>query len=176
MSDGKIEIMKRYILIALLLVGCSQPHEPVIVFLGDSTITRWEWEGYETWTREYPDAINAGVGGDTPMDVIHRLDTIHITPDIVVLSVGINGIGTSTVRDIRWLVFAIQDKWPDCKVLMVSTLGGIWDTGLAGMDNGDTVRVLCIDPERGSDGIHLTSDGYKEWSREMQPVLREMMR
>ena len=96
----------------------TQTDAKTIVLLGDSRISEWrpalQIEGYQI--------INAGVGGESTIEIQRRLerDVLRLKPDIVILQAGINDLTAASTR-------GMQD--PEAfRRQVISNIGSIVDT------------------------------------------------
>lgn len=112
---NKVEVFKKEI------------HEPgSIVFLGDSMISYWNIGN----NIKNDNIINWGIGGDTTIGVLDRLDlVINLNPSIVIISVGSNDlirVPNTTINDIGERIKLINEKLkksiPDVIVKFISLL------------------------------------------------------
>jgi lysophospholipase L1-like esterase len=166
-----------------------------VLFLGDS-IT--EFTAWEDWFPELRTS-NRGIGGQTIRDVMARLETAIVEPRAVSLLIGTNdlhGLGSSRdVREIaramRALVERIREMAPSTCLLVNSVMprSVVFRDRIVELnhtykaiadDSGstfiDTWAVLAapngaIRPELSSDGLHLSSDGYRAWVDVLRPHL-----
>lgn len=75
----------------------AQPAPPKIVFMGDSIVARWTLPA---------ELVNAGIGGNTTLQLLARFDTDVIArkPALLLLEGGVNDL------DREWLPYAIADN------------------------------------------------------------------
>lgn len=80
-----------------------------ILFLGDSMISYWNINN----NIKNKDIINWGIGGDTTIGVLDRLDlVINIKPRIVIISIGSNDlirVSNATIQDIGYRINLIKE-------------------------------------------------------------------
>lgn len=95
-----------------------------IVMLGDSMIL------YNEWSEEFPigPILNRGIGGDTTVGLLKRLDTItkgH--PKCIIIMIGVNDIAKGftkdqTLKNYNEILSKIEKDSPNSKVIITSIL------------------------------------------------------
>ena len=171
----------------------SYPARETILFLGDSLIEAGDWA---TW---FPDenVINAGRGGDTTDDVLHRLELVtDARPDEIVVLIGTNDLGTRQtvehlVRNIETICVTLRRALPGSRLLVQSVLPRgreyaqrIQDANIHLRQFSSTVRAQFLDlwpalalddgelnPVYSEDRLHLNDAGYEAWLTELRPAL-----
>lgn len=129
-----------------------------------------------------------------------------ISPKVVVLLIGTNNANSDApepiAKAIEKIVTITRQKLPKTKVLLlgifprrartgpnaerpVETVGKV-NPLIAKLDDGKMVRFLDLTPKflvNGQvppdimpDGVHLSAKGYDIWAKNMQPLLKEMMK
>jgi lysophospholipase L1-like esterase len=115
--DTKVEAFKTY---------NAYANKKGIVFLGDS-ITQ-DYNVYE-YFKSY-DVYNRGIGGDTTLGVLKRLDesVFQLEPKQVFMMIGTNDFELTNQtyleihENIKTIVEDIHHKLPNCKIMIISTL------------------------------------------------------
>jgi len=155
---------------------------PVVAMFGDSLANGglWsEWFGDMVWNR--------GIGGDTSVQGLQRVDEIiQLHPSVVIVEFGTNDIGTippdQTVRNISEIVTKLRGGLADSKIVVLGLLPGPnrERSALARDVNARLARTIgnetfldmfeafstptgVIVPELTTDGTHLTPEGYRRW-------------
>ncbi|WP_196593484.1 GDSL-type esterase/lipase family protein [Pectinatus sottacetonis] len=100
-----------------------EPHKPrPIVFLGDSMTDEGNWE------RLFPgqNVVNRGIGGDTTLGVLNRLEQIiELNPPKIFLMIGTNDLCynrsiTKTVENYDRILYLLHKNLPDTKIYVES--------------------------------------------------------
>ncbi|MGX9133941.1 GDSL-type esterase/lipase family protein [Rummeliibacillus sp. JY-2-4R] len=94
------------------------------VMLGDSMIL------YNEWAEEFPvgPILNRGIGGDTTVGLLNRLDTITSgQPKRIILMIGVNDISKGftkkqTLNNYDKILKNIENKSPKTKIIITSVL------------------------------------------------------
>ncbi|MGH9203003.1 MAG: GDSL-type esterase/lipase family protein, partial [Vicinamibacterales bacterium] len=175
----------------------SPPPQGEIVFVGSSTIRRWDLAS------SFPDlkAINRGFGGSEMADATRYVDRIVIpySPRLVVVYSGDNDIGATTSEQIaisfERFVRAVHARLPQTRIVVI----GIKPSPLrwaqidrmrmanamirAFCERDDRVAFVDVDqpmlgwdekPRRElyvEDGLHLTPPGYQVLATLLRPFL-----
>jgi len=176
----------------------SPPQKGGIVFVGSSTIRRWDTALY------FPDLkiINRGFGGSDMVDAVRYVDRIVIPyePRLVVVYSGDNDISAGWTSEDVAIQFerftrAVHAKLPQTRILLIAVKPSLlrW-TQIDRMRMANTMmraycerddRLAFIDfdtlmlgwdekPRRElfvEDGLHLTAQGYQLWSTVLRPWL-----
>ena len=176
----------------------SPPQKGGIVFVGSSTIRRWDTALY------FPDLkiINRGFGGSDMVDAVRYVDRIVIPyePRLVVVYSGDNDISAGWTSEDVAIQFerftrAVHAKLPQTRILLIALKPSLlrW-TQIDRMRMANTMmraycerddRLAFIDfdtlmlgwdekPRRElfvEDGLHLTAQGYQLWSAVLRPWL-----
>lgn len=170
------------------------------------------WE--ESYGKYQP--ANFGIGGDLTQHLIWRIENGELEgldPKVTVLLIGTNNTSTHTAEQIlaanTRIVQMVREKLPKTKILLLGIFprgprspdknGVLRDDGvtrmaiidkvnegMAGLDDGRTVRFLNINPVfLGPDGkipndvmpdqLHPNEKGYKLWAEAMNPLLTQML-
>lgn len=171
-----------------------------IVFLGSSSIRRWDVE------RSFPDlpVVNRGFGGSEIPDctgVVSRIVVPH-APRVVVVYAGDNDIArgrsaAAVADDFGGLVAALRDGCPDATIVFLAIKPSparrrFVETQREAnrlirakcTDRHDLVFVDVVAPMLGADGepraelfvadgLHLDAPGYALWTRLVMPHLRQ---
>ena len=163
------------------------------VFLGDSLTQEGRWAEW------FPDvnALNFGVGGDTTDDALARLDDVIATsPDVIVLLIGTNDLGTRQnvehlVRNVETICVELRRALPGSRMLVQSVMprgrefaARIQDANIHIRQFTSTVRAQFLElwpafaledgelnPAYSDDRLHLTAAGYDAWLDELRPAL-----
>ena len=164
-----------------------------IVFFGDSLTQEGRWA---EWFPDV-DALNFGVGGDTTDDALARLeDVIATSPDVIVLLIGTNDIGTRQnvehlVRNVETICVELRRALPGSRMLVQSVMprgrefaARIQDANIHIRQFTSTVRAQFLElwpafaledgelnPAYSDDRLHLTAAGYDAWLDELRPAL-----
>lgn len=160
-----------------------------IIFLGDSIVQQAEWT--ELLGRPIS---NRGIGGDTTVRVLNRLDAINdAQPRAVLLMVGVNDLSLDQPAVVarRYTQLVANIRRP-AEIYIHSVLPVNNTTRATGISN-DKVRQLNVllsmltnqrihyvdlyssfvgtngelKPEYTYDGIHLRAEAYKAWSQKL---------
>lgn len=172
---------------------------PVVVFLGDSITAGAPWPWY------FPEAVthNAGVPGDTTLDVLRRLPgvlaAVSRPPDVVAVLAGTNDLGfagrsvAETAGTLEEIGTRLRDGLPGTAVLLQSVLPrtaafgpriGALNAAVRAFAERDGIDYLDVWPaladargrlRRGltTDGVHLTPAGYDAWLDVLAPAVRQ---
>lgn len=175
----------------------SQPPKGEIVFVGSSTIRRWDLAA------SFPDlkTINRGFGGSEMADATRYVDRIVIpySPRLVVVYSGDNDIGGTTSEQIvisfERFVRAVHAKLPQTRIVIIGIKPSLlrWaqidrmrtantmlrafcerDDRLAFVDVDNAMLGWDEKPRRElyvEDGLHLTPQGYQILSTLLRPFL-----
>jgi lysophospholipase L1-like esterase len=179
----------------------SPPPPGEVVFVGSSSIQRWDLDKY------FPDVktINRGIGGSELGDTVRLVDRLVIAyaPRLVVVYAGDNDIAdgrTSEEVEVQFerLVSAIHAKLPRTRIVFIGLKPSIlrWsevDRMRAAnamirsyCAHDDLVAYLDIDgamlgwdekPRRelfAADGLHLDAEGYELWSILLRPFVNDL--
>ena len=176
----------------------SPPQKGGIVFVGSSTIRRWDTTSY------FPDLkiINRGFGGSEMADVARYADRIVIPyePRLVVVYSGDNDISLGATSEQVAVQFerftrAIHAKLPQTRILLIAIKSSLlrWtqidrmrmsnailraycerDDRLAFIDFDTLMLGWDEKPRRElfvEDGLHLSPQGYQLWTTVLRPWL-----
>jgi len=178
----------------------SPPLKHQIVFVGSSTIHRWDVASY------FPDLkiINRGIDGTELSDAVKYIDrlVLRYEPRLVVVYAGDNDIGAGKLSeqvsvDFERFVRAVHTRLPETRILYI----GIKPSPLRWLqidrmrlanqvikticERDDCVAFLDFDnlmlgwdekPRKDlyvEDGLHLSPKGYHLWSTVLRPYLVE---
>lgn len=163
-----------------------------IVMLGDSLTKAGAWD------RLLPDreVVNAGVEGDTTVDVANRLDdVVALDPAVVVLMAGTNEARRATVeqvvRGIEDILFRLHRELPLTRLIICSVLprereraDWIREVNIHTRQFAPTVKAEFLDlwprfadddgelrEELTTDRLHLTDAGYDAWAEPLRDQL-----
>jgi lysophospholipase L1-like esterase len=176
----------------------SPPPKGEIVFVGSSTIHRWDTATY------FPDLkiINRGIDGTELSDALRYVDrlVLRYEPRLVVLYAGDNDIASGRLSeqisvDFERFVRAVHSKLPQTRILYI----GIKPSPLRWLQidrmrlANDVIRTICQRDDRLAfldfdnlmlgwdekprrdlyveDGLHLTPLGYQLWTAVLRPFL-----
>lgn len=176
----------------------SPPPKGDIVFVGSSTIRRWDTASY------FPDLkiINRGFGGSEMADIVRYADRIVIPyePRLVVVYSGDNDISAGASSEDVAIQFekftrAVHAKLPQTRILLIAIKSSLlrW-TQIDRMRSSNAIlraycerddRLAFIDfdtfllgwdekPRRElfvEDGLHLSPQGYQLWTTVLRPWL-----
>lgn len=172
-------------------------YEVEVAFIGDSLT-----DGYDL-TKYYPQYItaNRGIGGDTTYDLQGRLQVslYDLKPQVAVMLIGANNPETM-LENYEDILIGLQNNLPDTEVVLLSmtAMGGdTWGKWNAqACYNNVSIKMLAqkygflyvdlftplFDPATGEvregytvDGGHFTHEGYVAVTREITPVLEELL-
>jgi lysophospholipase L1-like esterase len=178
----------------------SPPPKGEIVFVGSSTIHRWDVASY------FPDLkiINRGIDGTELADAVRYLDRLVLKhePRLVVVYAGDNDISGGKLSeqisvDFERLVRGVHAKLPQTRILYI----GIKPSTLRWLQvdrmrlANDVIRTICQRDDRlafldfdnlmlgwdekprqnlyVADGLHLSPLGYQIWTAVLRPYLVE---
>jgi lysophospholipase L1-like esterase len=177
----------------------SQPSENGIVFIGSSSIRRWDLK------RSFPDlpAINRGFGGSQLADSVKYVPRIVVPyrPKTVVLYAGDNDIPSGKcpeqiAADFAAFVKAVRGQLPETKVvfLAIKPSPSRWKFYEQQQTANRLIREQCesgknlvyvdlVAPMLGEDGmprrelfvkdqLHLSDAGYELWAKVLAPHLK----
>mgnify|MGYP000612874016 CR=1 FL=1 len=163
------------------------------VFVGDSLIERGEWAEF------FPKLSlkNRGVGGDTTLSVLNRIDDVKsLSPKYVFLSIGFNDIRAyrSTENILATYTLIVNSlRESGINVIIQSTIqcspkrSKDWSQHISELNNAlekfaseKEIRFIdlgVLSDDTGlsliysQDGVHLNGTGYKEWVKIISPVI-----
>ena len=178
----------------------SPPLKHQIVFVGSSTIHRWDVASY------FPDLkiINRGIDGTELSDAVKYIDrlVLRYEPRLVVVYAGDNDIGAGKLSeqvsvDFERFVRAIHTRLPETRILYI----GIKPSPLRWLQidrmrlANQVIKTICERDDRVAfldfdnlmlgwdekprkdlyveDGLHLSPKGYHLWSIVLRPYLVE---
>jgi lysophospholipase L1-like esterase len=176
----------------------SPPLKHQIVFVGSSTIRRWDVASY------FPDLkiINRGIDGTELSDALKYIDrlVLRYEPRLVVVYAGDNDIGGGKLSeqvsvDFERFVRAVQTRLPETRILYI----GIKPSPLRWLQvdrmrlANQVIRTICERDDRLAfldfdnlmlgwdekprrelyveDGLHLSPQGYQLWTAVLRPYL-----
>jgi lysophospholipase L1-like esterase len=176
----------------------SPPPKGEIVFVGSSTIHRWDTATY------FPDLkiINRGIDGTELSDALRYVDrlVLRYEPRLVVVYAGDNDIAAGRLSeqisvDFERFVRAVHSKLPQTRILYI----GIKPSPLRWLQidrmrlANDVIRTICQRDDRLAfldfdnlmlgwdekprrdlfveDGLHLSPLGYQVWTAVLKPFL-----
>ena len=176
----------------------SPPLKHQIVFVGSSTIRRWDVASY------FPDLkiINRGIDGTELSDALKYIDrlVLRYEPRLVVVYAGDNDIGGGKLSeqvsvDFERFVRAVQTRLPETRILYI----GIKPSPLRWLQVDrmrlatQVIRTICERDDRLAfldfdnlmlgwdekprrelyveDGLHLSPQGYQLWTAVLRPYL-----
>jgi len=178
----------------------SPPLKHQIVFVGSSTIHRWDLASY------FPDLkiINRGIDGTELSDAVKYIDrlVLRYEPRLVVVYAGDNDIGAGKLSeqvsvDFERFVRAVHTRLPETRILYI----GIKPSPLRWLQidrmrlANQVIKTICERDDRVAfldfdnlmlgwdekprkdlyveDGLHLSPKGYHLWSTVLRPYLVE---
>jgi lysophospholipase L1-like esterase len=181
-----------------------------LLFLGDSLTQGWEGTGQEVWKKHFEPrkAANFGIGGDRTQHLLWRItagkELEGIQPEVVVLLIGTNNLGSETAEQIAEGIAAIVNELKRQRPQTTVLLLGIFPRGSTPSDrfwdkikdvnkrigklaDGKQVRVLdigarfleadgSISKEIMPNFLHLSAKGYQRWAEAIQPALQEILK
>jgi lysophospholipase L1-like esterase len=176
----------------------APPPKGGIVFVGSSTIRRWDVATY------FPDIqiINRGIDGTELSDAVRYIDRLVLPyePRLVVVYAGDNDVGFGKLSeqvavDFERFVRAIHARLPQTRILYIGIKPSLlrWlqidrmrlanqvikticerDDRLAFVDLDDVMLGWDERPRKElfvEDGLHLSAEGYQIWSAVLRPYL-----
>jgi lysophospholipase L1-like esterase len=178
----------------------APPPKGEIVFVGSSTIHRWDVATY------FPDIeiINRGIDGTELADAVRNIDrlVLRYEPRLVVVYAGDNDIGGGKLSeqvsvDFERFVRAVHTKLPQTRILYI----GIKPSPLRWLQvdrmrlANQVIRTICERDDRLAfldydnlmlgwdekprrdlyveDGLHLSPQGYQIWTAVLRPYLTQ---
>lgn len=173
-----------------------EDYEIDVAFLGDSLT-----DGYDV-AKYYPQykTVNRGIGGDTTVGLEARLDVsvYDLKPKVATLLIGANNMDTM-MENYEDILKGFKENIPDTKIVLISltSMSGDWgrNNQLAAYNNVQ-IKLLAekygyeyvdmysalmnietgeIYDEYTTDGGHLTPAGYEVFTRELTPVLDNIL-
>jgi lysophospholipase L1-like esterase len=176
----------------------SPPSKGEILFVGSSTIQRWDTARY------FPDLkiINRGISGSELDDALRYVDRIVLPyePRLIVVYAGDNDISAGWISEQVAVVFerftrAVHAKLPQTKILYIAIKPSLlrW-TQIDRMRSANAIiRAYCERDDRlgfidfdtlmlgwdekprpelfVQDGLHLSPQGYQMWTTVLRPYL-----
>ncbi len=177
----------------------APPPENGILFLGSSTIRKWD---LEKWFPKLP-TINRGFGGSHIADSLYYAKRIVIPyqPRAIVFYAGDNDINVGkspqqVFSDFKKFVNKIHDSLQETRILFIAIKPSIsrWDKVNPMRQANEMIQTYCrkhprlfyvdIDtPMIGEDGkpkeqlfledgLHLNQKGYRLWTQKIRPFLK----
>lgn len=176
----------------------APPPKGQIVFVGSSTIRRWDTTAY------FPDLtiINRGFGGSEVADAVRYVDRIVVPyePRLVVVYSGDNDISSGWSSEDVAIQFerftrAVHAKLPQTKILIIAVKPSLlrWTQIDRMRMTNNVIRAYCERDDRLAfvdfdslmlgwdekprrelfveDGLHLSPQGYQMWSTVLRPWL-----
>lgn len=171
-------------------------YEVDVAFIGDSLTDGYDVAAY------YPQFLvtNRGIGGDTTFDLEGRLQTAvyDLKPKVVVMLIGGNNLDTM-FENYENILKGLQTNLPESRVVLLSltSMGQDWAKGNeTAAYNNVRIKMLAeqygyayvdlysplmdlstgqIYPQYTTDGGHLTQEGYEVLTRQITPVLEELL-
>ncbi len=171
-------------------------HEVDVAFLGDSLT-----DGYDVGYY-YPQytVVNRGIGGDTTVDLEHRLQVslYDLYPKVAVMLIGANNMETM-LENYENILTGFEENVPNTKIILLSltSMSGEWGkkNQLAAYNNVQ-IKMLAekhgfafvdlysallnletgeIFPEYTTDGGHLTPRGYEVLTERITPAIEAQL-
>lgn len=182
----------------------SPPPANAVVFIGASSIVRWNLPEY--FPELGANAINRGFGGSLAADSAYYAERVVIPykPRVVVFYAGDNDVETPTQPEQIAAAFVefeqkVHKALPETKIVFISIKPSL--RRFAFMDKLTRANALVKDhvgshpnlvymdivpqmlnaegkprPELlVEDGLHMTAEGYKVWTAALKPLLASMM-
>jgi lysophospholipase L1-like esterase len=179
-----------------------------ILFLGDSLTTDWQGTGRVAWKRYFSPlgAADFGIAGDTTQTLLWRINNGElegIRPQVVVLLIGTNNLGTAAAGPVAdgiiSITRALHTYLPAARILLLGILprGGPAEAALRGEIgainqqlarlSGPHVRFLDLGGLfAGADGaprpdlflpdfVHLSAAGYSVLGQALGPAAKALM-
>jgi len=176
--------------------GKYSDYEIDVAFLGDSLTDGYDLEKY------YPQykVVNRGIGGDTTFDLEKRLQVsaYDLKPKVVVMLIGANNFKTM-FNNYENIVKGLKSNLPNTKIVLLSltAMSGKWgkNNKIACFNNVKikliaekydcsfidlftplfNVETNGIFADYTTDGGHLTPKGYEVITKEVTPILEELL-
>jgi lysophospholipase L1-like esterase len=153
----------RLFIIRAALAGLEHP----IIILGDS-IT--EMARFPETAEGHP-IVNGGIGGATIADFVTLAPNLlnEVTPSACVVALGANNVGSATVhQEYRALLSELGKRCPKLLAVTVLPMNGaeMINSQIAAAASSEGVRVIDTHIAKSMlvDGVHLSSDGSKQWT------------
>ena len=175
-----------------------------LLFLGDSITQRWD---RALWDKHYGprQAANFGIDADRTEHVLWRLrqgDVDGLSPEVIVLLIGVNNCRRDPSADIAAGISAIVDelrtRCPKSRILLLGIFPvgqepnvfrdrlGLTNVMVARLADGEHVHVLdigdrflrpddSISPDIMPDFLHLSPEGYRVLASALEPHLRTLL-
>ena len=176
----------------------SPPPKGEIVFVGSSTIQRWDTARY------FPDLkiINRGISGSELVDALRYVDRIVLPyqPRLIVVYAGDNDISGGWISEQVAVTFerftrAVHAKLPQTRILYIAIKPSIlrWTQIDRMRSTNAIIRAYCERDDRLAfidfdtlmlgfderprrelfveDGLHLSPQGYQLWTNAIRPLL-----
>jgi lysophospholipase L1-like esterase len=176
----------------------SPPPKGEIVFVGSSTIQRWDTARY------FPDLkiINRGISGSELVDALRYVDRIVLPyqPRLIVVYAGDNDISGGWISEQVAVTFekftrAVHAKLPQTRILFIAIKPSIlrWTQIDRMRSTNAIIRAYCERDDRLAfidfdtlmlgfderprrelfveDGLHLSPQGYQLWTNAIRPLL-----
>ncbi|MCD8300350.1 MAG: GDSL-type esterase/lipase family protein [Clostridiales bacterium] len=166
-----------------------------VVFVGDSLTERANLNEFFPDT----DLLNRGINSDTTEGVLDRISEVAVhDPEKVFLMIGVNDIrmgvdADDTSENMRAILAYLEESLPDCEIFVQSILpaenissddieylNGVYASLADGSDQCTYVdlyplyldkRGNIISDYYGSDGLHLSGEGYRVWFDEIEQYI-----
>lgn len=196
MANMDAAFIGRQMLFDLMPHGGGRP----IVFMGDSITASCEWS--EMFGNRSL-ILNRGIGGDTSAGAAMRAESIGaLHPLAVFLMIGTNDLQLlhcrpeQTVSNWRSIIELIHRKSPETVIYAQSILPtgtpkfNDWsmrvNQQVSGLADGRSVIFVdlrsaflldnSLNPEYTADGIHLNGKGYLVWKKQIETIVRGLIR
>jgi acyl-CoA thioesterase-1 len=142
--------------------------------------------------------INAGVSGETTAGGLGRVDLLlHQHIDVFVLELGANDMlrGISTIKtqeNLQGIVTKVKKAYPGVKLLLLGMEIPLWVPGTLVASFRNLFRKIATDNQMAlvpflldgiagiphlnlNDGIHPSAEGYRIISKQVWPVLKQLL-
>ena len=121
-----------------LKIKQTQEHgkDAQIIFIGDSITEMWDSNGKDVWAKYYAPrhAYNYGIGGDSTMHVLYRIENKELDgmkPKVAVLMIGTNNLkenenqnypAPDIARGVQEILHQLSVRLPSTKVILLGIL------------------------------------------------------
>lgn len=172
-------------------------YEVDVAFIGDSLTDGYDLEKY------YPEYLvsNRGIGGDTTFDVEGRLETslYELKPKVVVMLIGGNNLKTM-FDNYENILKGYLENLPNTKIILVSltAMGQKWGAEKNEIATLNNVKIKILADKYGfdyvdlftplydittgeiyaeytTDGAHQTAEGYKVFTKTIEPAIEKAL-
>ena len=174
-----------------------------LLFVGDSMMMGWEFEGKDIWHKYYGarKAVNLGFGEDRTQNVLWRLYNAHfdnISPKLAIVLIGANNLGVDTPEDtaegIKSICRYLRMRFPKMKLLLLAIFPRLDETRESSERASKLASVIAdgwwihymdlrehlmqgnniLSTDIFPDGRHLSREGYQLWAEAIEDKVIEL--